>query len=122
MDFVEHAVQPLEDEDEGGADSLRRPVGDGQHLHDVAPQPSALHGQGVVGRQLQQGVSDLRQPGREMSINLSITFLTDQFVIWSIKCQNKVKKRLSQFLKAQADIFKLFVLIDQQSKTQIYLV
>lgn len=62
MDLVKHAVQPLEDEDEGGADGLGRPVGDGQHLHDVAPQASALHGQGVVGRQLQQGVGDLRQP------------------------------------------------------------
>lgn len=65
MDFVEHAVQPLEDEDEGGAHSLRGPISDGQHLHDVAPQPSALHGQGVVRSQLQQGVGDLRQPGRE---------------------------------------------------------
>lgn len=65
MDLVEHAVQPLEDEDEGGADGLGRPVGDGQHLHDVALQASAFHGQGVVGRQLQQGVGDLRQPGAE---------------------------------------------------------
>lgn len=63
MDLVEHAVQPLEDEDEGRPDGLGRPVSDGQHLHDVTPQPSALHGQGVVGRQLQQGVGDLRQPG-----------------------------------------------------------
>lgn len=64
MDLVEHAVQPLEDEDEGGSDGLGRPVGDGQHLHDVAPQPAALHGQGVVGGQFQQGVGDLRQPGK----------------------------------------------------------
>lgn len=62
MNLVEHAVQPLQDEDEGGPHGLRRPVGDGQHLHDVAAQPSALHGQGVVGGELQQGVGNLCQP------------------------------------------------------------
>lgn len=60
VDLVEHAVQPLEDEDERRAHRLRRPVGDGQHLHDVAPQAAALHGERVVGRQLQQGVGNLR--------------------------------------------------------------
>lgn len=68
MDLVEHAVQPLQDEDEGGSHGLRRPVSDGQHLHDVAPQPSALHGQGVIGRELQQGVGDLCQPVKQMHI------------------------------------------------------
>lgn len=37
VDLVEHAVQPLENENEGGSHGFRCPVGDGQHLHDVAP-------------------------------------------------------------------------------------
>lgn len=79
MNLVEHAVQPLEDQDEGGADGLGRPVGDRQHLHDVASQPSALHGQRVVRRQLQQGVGDLCQPGTEKNLQcyMLITFSID---------------------------------------------
>lgn len=79
MNLVEHAVQPLEDQDEGGADGFGRPVCDGQHLHDVAAEPSALHGQGVVGRQLQQGMGDLRQPGTEKKLQryVLMTFSID---------------------------------------------
>lgn len=74
VDLVEHAVQPLEDEDEGGPHGLRRPVGDRQHLHDVAPQPSALHGQGVVGSELQQGVGNLRQPAKPTAATSVVLF------------------------------------------------
>lgn len=58
VDLVEHAIQPLEDEDEGRPDGLGWPVGDGEHFHDVAPQASALHGQGVIRRQLEEGVGN----------------------------------------------------------------
>lgn len=74
VDLVEHAVQPLENENEGRPHGLRRPVSDGQHLHDVAPQPSALHGQGVVGSELQQGVGDLRQPAKPTAATSPIRF------------------------------------------------
>ena len=73
VDLVEHAVQALEDENEGGAHRLRRPIGDGQHLGDVAAEPAALHGQGVVRRQLQQGVGDLRQPARRRGVTHTTT-------------------------------------------------
>lgn len=76
VDLVEHAVQPLENENEGGPHGFRRPVSDGQHLHDVAPEPSALHGQGVVGGELQQGVGDLRQPAKPTAAATSPTLLS----------------------------------------------
>lgn len=72
MDLVEHAVQPLENENEGRPHGLRRPVGDGQHLHDVAPQPSALHGQGVVRGELQQGMGDFCQPAEPTAAATSL--------------------------------------------------